>query len=406
MRTLVLAALALSLSPLTPTGDVDPCEELAQLVPALLDTGDRFGYSVAAEGDRLVVGAPNHDEQTGAVFVYSFDGREWNLDATILPSGAEVGDQFGYGVSLSGDLLAVSAPTDDTDGTDAGAVYVFEETSATVWTLDEKLLPSEPGDWFGESISLWGDTLAVGEWHNARVYVFRQSGSGWSQEGDEDGAPFDSPAWDDPSTIATSFGESVALYEDTLLVGDDNYTVPVGPSDGNSLGRAYVFTRDGSSWSLSQTIENPFALTDAEHFGEVVALHGRWAMIGAPHYDDGKEFQRGVVHVYKVDVEGQYIDQRTPLAGSDSDASDLFGKSLSIRSGVLVVGAPGKDVDSGAAYQFNLDGGAYVQVGIYAPLGLTADDKFGWSVAVGRFAGIGMPSDPTEGKAYTWSLCE
>src|SRR5688572_10772783 len=128
MRTLTLAAFALALCPVTPTPEIDPCEEQAQLAPALLDVGDRFGESVAAEGSRMAVGAPFHDEQKGAVFVFSFDGASRNLVSTNTPNQGELGGQVGHAGGLGRGLPGGSAPEGDTAGPDAGAVYVFEET--------------------------------------------------------------------------------------------------------------------------------------------------------------------------------------------------------------------------------------------------------------------------------------
>jgi hypothetical protein len=81
--------------------------EQTAVSPNVLETGDRFGFSVATEGSRMAVGAPFHDEAKGAVFLYSFDGTSWNLDSTIVPNQVSAGDEFGHGLSLNGGMLAV-----------------------------------------------------------------------------------------------------------------------------------------------------------------------------------------------------------------------------------------------------------------------------------------------------------
>jgi hypothetical protein len=408
MRTL-LVALSLTLVPLSSRPDIDPCEEQADLSPTNVDVGDQCGYSVAAEGSRMAMGAPFHDGK-GAVFIYSFNGTSWTLDSTVIPNQLQSGDNFGWSVSMDSGLLAVGAKNDDTMGSNAGAVYVFHEVSSAQWAIDEKLLPEENAEGFGESVSLWDDTVAVGERLHKRAYVFRQSGSSWIQEGDADGPPFDNPT----EVEISSFGESVALYQDTLLVGDDDYNP--GEPNGDNLGIVHVYNRTGNTWTHAQEpIVNPSGDTDSEHFGETVALHGRWAVIGAPQEDPNDISNSGVVYLYKTDAAGVYDqDHESVLTASDPGIGDGFGLAVAIRGGVLVVGAPNKDIlggDDGAAYQFNLAGGAWTEVGTYVrdTNDLTTFDKFGQSVAIGSYAAVGAPGHldvGTTGRAYLWSLCE
>ncbi len=379
-----------------------------------VEPGDEFGFAVASEGSRMVVGAPSHDGK-GAVFVYSYDGAAWNLDSTIIPNQVQPGDKFGYSVSLSGGLLAVGARDDDTAGPDAGAAYVFLEVASGQWAIQEKLLPSVPQIFFGDSLSLWDDTVAVGAPTEleSRVYVFRQSGTTWLEEGDTDGPPFEQPV---PGATSSSFGESVGLYQDTLLVGDDDYFKPSEPN-GFNPGIAHVYKRVGSTWALVQSIANPSGDSDGEHFGEAVTLHGRWAAIGAPQEDPLGVNNQGVVYLYKTDATGAYpMFPTQTLVGSTSIEAEKFGSSVATRSGVLVVGAPTKVVagllDAGGAYQFNLVSGLWVEAGEYVrDLGdVVQFDRFGRSAAIGTYSVVGAPSDASgafgTGRTYVWSLCQ
>ncbi len=403
MRTLLVASLVV---PLASSPDITPCTQQADLSPVALDVGDHCGRSVSSEGSRVVIGAPDHNGK-GAVFIFSYDGVSWDLDCTIIPNQISTGDQFGCSVSVNGALLAVGALGDDAAATNAGAVYILEEVSSTQWSVQEKLLPGDPSNTFGVSVSLWDDTVVVGEPLPARVHVFRQSGNDWIEEGDGDGAPIDSPG---SGIVATSFGGSVALYQDTLLIGDDDFTL----SAPNSLkiGRAYIYTREGDEWDLAQDISNPEAVNDAEHFGEAVALHGRWAAISAPQYDVGEESGQGIVHMYRVNEEGYYEYDENFLMASDGDEGDSFGKAVALRSGTLIVGAPTRDVDSvpyaGVAYQFSLVDGDWTELGTYDPGDQAYYDQVGASVAIGSYAALGAPGDPTystTGRALVWSLC-
>ena len=89
----------------------------------------------------------------------------WNQQAKLQASDVSADSQFGMSVSLSGDVLAVSADQEDTIGTDAGAAYIFER-SGTTWTEVKRITASDgqANDYFGESISTDGTTTFVGAW--------------------------------------------------------------------------------------------------------------------------------------------------------------------------------------------------------------------------------------------------
>ena len=124
------------------------------------DAGDRFGNSVALDGDTLAVGAfregsnqttITNDNSTaspddsylgsGAVYVYKRTGTSWAQEAYIKASNNDAADQFGYKVALDGDTLAVGAYFEDSNQTtitndnstasanninsSSGAVYVY-----------------------------------------------------------------------------------------------------------------------------------------------------------------------------------------------------------------------------------------------------------------------------------------
>ena len=143
-----------------------------------LRAGDWFGHSVSLGGDRLAVGAPYDDghsgTSTGAVYVFKRTGTTWALEQEISDQSSgftalRAGDWFGHSVSLGGDRLAVGAPYDDGhSGSSTGAVYVFKRTGTT-WALEQEISDQSSGftalkvsDEFGVSVSLDGDRLAAG----------------------------------------------------------------------------------------------------------------------------------------------------------------------------------------------------------------------------------------------------
>jgi hypothetical protein len=148
------------------------------------EEGDEFGHRVALDGDTLVVGARYEDSSAdggetdnsasnaGAVYVFTRLGSEWSQQTLLKASNAEGGDKFGYSVALDGDTVVVSAFNEDSsaDGGEmdnsaelSGAVYVFTRVDS-IWSQQAYLKASnaEEYDYFGFSVALDGDTLVVG----------------------------------------------------------------------------------------------------------------------------------------------------------------------------------------------------------------------------------------------------
>jgi hypothetical protein len=251
---------------------------------------DFFGVSVALSGDTLAVGAYAEDSNgigvnsaaegdnsainSGAVYVFSRSAGAWSQQAYVKASNTGADDQFGTQVALSGDTLAVGAWAEDSNGigvnsvaegdnsaTNSGAVYVFSR-SAGAWSQQAYIKASNTGasDFFGVSVALSGDTLAIdaqGEDSNGigvnsategdnsainsgAVYVFSRSAGVWSQQ-----------AYIKASNTGADdqFGARVALSGDTLAVGafaEDSNGIGVnsaaeGDNSSSSSGATYIF---------------------------------------------------------------------------------------------------------------------------------------------------------------------
>ena len=182
----------------------------------IANNNDSFGNSVSlsADGTKLAVGTPGDDtggsdSDRGAVYLFTISGSgsTWGSGVSQklkIAHGAGVSlnnsDYFGISVSLSADgtKLAVGAATDDTGGSDRGAVYLFTISgSGSTWGsgVSRKLkiahgagVSLNDGDIFGRSVSLSADgtKLAVGaalddtgesDSDRGAVYLFTISGS-------------------------------------------------------------------------------------------------------------------------------------------------------------------------------------------------------------------------------------
>lgn len=212
--------------------------------------GDHFGISVALADDTAVVGAyADHTTAgngAGSAYVLTRVGATWTIQAKLTAVGGQAFDNFGYSVALSGDTALVGAHRDSTVfGHTSGSAYVFTRVG-TSWSQQAHLFAVDgaTGNFFGYSVALLGDTALIGarlgdspsSFDAGSAYVFTRSGVDWSQQAKliaSDGVAND------------NFGVSVALTNDTALVGADL----ADNLGGEDSGSAYVFTRTGDSWS-------------------------------------------------------------------------------------------------------------------------------------------------------------
>jgi len=132
--------------------------------------GEKFGSSLAMEGNTLVGGAPNYQNDRGAAVVFYFNGTTWQPQgpALIASNGAN-SDRFGSSVAISKNVIAVGAPNYDLPGNklDAGLAYIFVSSvsnGTTSWLETQKVAPADhsASDRFGFSVAVNNDELLVG----------------------------------------------------------------------------------------------------------------------------------------------------------------------------------------------------------------------------------------------------
>ena len=133
-----------------------------------------FGYSVAVSGDRVVVGAPWDDgsdiavlgepwQPFGAVYVFELVEAGGWTETKLVASDAAVSDQFGFSVAVDGDRIVVGAPGDDDYGSASGSVYIYEPDGAGGWA-ETKLASrwADGGAVLGTAVAVDGDRIVAG----------------------------------------------------------------------------------------------------------------------------------------------------------------------------------------------------------------------------------------------------
>lgn len=399
----------------------------------------QFGYSISLSGDTLAVAAPSEGDglhsETGAVYLFVRREGVWTQQAVLQNSNSESGDRFGSSVSLSGDTLAVGATGEDSaatgvggDQTDnnapgSGAVYLFTR-SGEIWSQRAYLKGSnaESGDQFGHSVSLSGDTLAVGaigensvatgvngdQTDNSlstagAVYIFVRSNETWSQAAylKASNTRFDA-----------QFGHSVSLFKDTLAIGAIGERSAATGVNGNQTdsslaeaGAVYVFVRNAGIWTQEAYIKA--SNTEfGDRFGQSVSLSDDTLAVGAigensastgvnGDQTDNSLSMAGAVYVF-IRSDNAWF-QQAYLKASNPVFGGQFGYSVSLFSDILAVGAIGEKsaatgingdqsdtglADAGAVYVFIRSNGSWHQQAYVKASNTGFGDHFGHSVAL------------------------
>jgi len=197
------------------------------------------------------------------------------------------------------------------------------------------------------------------------------------------------PSW-------SAVGWSVSLNGDTAIIGAYGYD--------DSKGAAYVFTRNGTTWTQqAKLLASDGAAGD--WFGYSVSLSGDTALIGA-YQDDDNGVDSGSAYVFTHT--GTTWTQQAKLLASDGAAGDWFGSSVSLSGDTALIGANQDDDNgnwSGSAYVFTRTGTTWTQQAkLLASDGAVWDD-FGYSVSLsGDTALIGAFRDNNQtGSAYIFT---
>lgn len=233
-------------------------EQLLQASDGIV--GDRFGWSLALSGERILVGAPYRDsggiDESGAVYVFELQGGVWLETAILSASTPLAGREFGWDVDLDGDRALIGACSHLGLTNGFNAAFVFEVANGTWSATDTLNEPSTGGlNQFGYSVALSGDTVLVGAPGDQEVgtdagaaFVYRHGPGGFTFE-----AKLVVPGND----ACAGLDGCSALGTDLDLDGE--YAVVVGNHISNQ-DDLHVFERSGSTWNLAASF--PPGITD------------------------------------------------------------------------------------------------------------------------------------------------
>ncbi|MFC1837412.1 hypothetical protein ACFLYW_01870 [Thermodesulfobacteriota bacterium] len=351
--------------------DIDPDE---------LMENDRFGTSFSITDDYAFVGslrthwiADNYGggyQLPGLVFIYKRENNDWQFYQKIRPAESARNDRFGSSISASGNYAIIGAPEDDANGDKSGAAYIYKLENGQ-WVEQTKIvgLDTAENDRFGSSVFIDGDYAVIGAW-------------GDDDKGSNSGAAYvfkrDGETWSQHTKLQASDGSSGDYFGKAVTISGDNIIV------GNSATNFYFFRRNGETWA-----ENSIIKSNSGGLYPTMSISGDYAIVRLVNYED-----EGSVGFYIFKFNGSEWLKQTQLTLSDS--SVLFGASVFIKGNFAIVGT-GHSYDLngnetyGAAYLFINNGDTWSEYQKITPcIGLTLT-SFGRDVFL------------ADNHAYVWS---
>jgi hypothetical protein len=340
----------------------------AKLVPSDTQSADRFGNGVAISGDTVVVGAfsdnigANTDQ--GSAYIFVRNGTTWTQQAKLVANDGAASDQFGFKVGISGDTVIISSLRSDVGAvTDKGAAYVFVR-NGTTWTQQQKLSASDgaANDLFGIDVSISGDNIIVGSYlddegakvNQGAAYVFVRNETTWTQQ--QKLTPGDGVGGE-------GFGYKVAIDGGTAVIGK----LTGIPLLGHAVqGAAYVFVRNGTTWTQQQKLVGSGGVTN-NAFGESVAISNNRVVVGVHGDNIGTLSNAGSAYVFvRKDTIWSEVQK---LTASDADGGDDFGVDVAIAGNAAIIGAA-HDGNLGSTYIYSplLAPPTVQKTGVFRPL--------------------------------------
>jgi cadherin-like protein/FG-GAP repeat protein len=251
-------------------------------------------------------------------------------------------------VALGQGLNTVEVKVTAEDGVTTNT-YIFEidieDSESFAQQAYLKADDAESGARFGSELVLYGDTLAVtgGE----SVYVFVHTDGAWVQQ-----------ARLEVGGLPKRFGQSIALYEDTLVVGAPG------------AGAVYVFGRSEYTWKRQALLRGENT-EEGDEFGAAVDLRVDTLIVGAPREDssasaggsDNSELNSGAAYVF-IFTDGEW-KQQALVKDSYAAEGDRFGTVLALADDAFAVGVESKKIApferKSLVYIFKRSNGAWSQ---------------------------------------------
>ena len=333
-------------------------DEVSSYIPASPAANAKFGSDVSIFGEQLVVGIPKENK----VIVYTYGNSQWQQTAVLTASDAVADIGFGLSVDIYGDVIVVGAPGLVVSNQFDCSAYVFvkpaegwkdmTQTGKLTRTLTEheQLFDNQAYDYFGGSVAVYNNTIVIGAYkYNSDANPL--CGGVFVYEKPESGwcsmtETAHLSASDETDNL--DLGRAVEICEDIIVAGEGRM---------NTGSACYLYKKPVSGWmSITESAKLTPEVPEAT-FGCDISMDGDVIVVGA-EYAQGFDISTGAAYVFVKPLNGWTSMHETAfLTQSDALNGDNFGSSVSIAGNFVIAGTPeGYDrlhgTDGGMLYFF------------------------------------------------------
>ena len=358
------------------------------LVSPSPQSGGYFGHEVAISGILVVVAAPFESSSgfTQAGNVYIFNASNGHLIRTLTSPNAQINGWFGTSIAINGTLVAVGAQLETASGSyEAGRVYVFN--ASTGHLLHTLVSPNAQLEGkFGSNLGLGTNILLVSAYNETALGIV---GAGHAYTFNARKGNLLATLTSPNAQVGGFFGSGSVMYGKIAVVGADQETT----FGMKSAGRAYVF--NAVTGGLLSTLTSPNTQIDG-FFGNACRISGNLVVVGA--YGETFIGYASGGHAYTFNARtGALI---ATLASLNPVMDGYFGSDVSISGDNVVVSSHGETVSgfnrAGRAYTF--DAKTAVLTNTFTSLNAQPNGIFGDSVVIsGGVVVVGAPGETVSG---------
>jgi hypothetical protein len=324
-----------------------------------------WGVALSSDGNTSIVGGPLDNNSLGAAWVFTRSGGLWNQQGSKLVGTGVLRPQAAQGnsvaLSADGNTAVVGGPDDwhNVNGSNnTGSAWIFTR-SGSVWSqqgirLFDSSATSNSSIQQGRSVGISADgNTVIVGGLNDAAGI----GAAWIYT--RNGNSWSRQA----KLVGTGISGNVAYQGwSVALSGDGNTAIVGGAGDGTSVGAVWVYTRSGSAWSQQGSKLVGSGATGAANQGCAVSLSydGNTALVGGYHDNN----QAGAVWVFTRNG-GAWTQQGSKLVGTGAAGAGGQGFSVSLSSdgNLAIVGGPYDAASTGAVWVFTRIGGVWTQQG-------------------------------------------
>jgi hypothetical protein len=375
---------------------------LQQTVSPTPANNNVYGCAVAVDGEYMVVGQSGSTEsakvQAGAAYIYKRTDPSsltagWTLQNKVVSDSSTNSSRFGVSVAIEGTTVIVGESNSSPSQT--GKVHIFTRT-AEVWTRQLTIVPTDgtAGDFFGNTVSLNGDWLAVGAplWSTKSAPIYSGCGAVYLYMRPTPGAMFTQTFH---TRLVTADSTTTARFGLAGISVRGSYVAVANSPSAGGGSAVYAYTLVSNVWQFNVKLQTPAPLSN--HFGSIDSDTNTMA-VGCTDYSGSA----GAVYMYKYSSNLWTFDSLLPSFQS----SCSLGCSVSMHGSTLVAGMLGYSSLTGGVALYKLVGSQWILRGIFVAT-LSGSPQQGNSVCLsptGKYMFWGASQYTTgQGAAITWT---